>query len=586
MSDVALSLANVTKTFRRFQHPGWRALDALGVRVPRSRFDEFVALSGVDLEIRRGERVALIGRNGAGKSTLLRIIAGQMRADSGKTRVAGRVQALMELGTGFHPDFTGIDNIRSALAYQGVDTGRVAQAIDEIVDFTELEDFIGRPVREYSAGMYARLAFAVATSIVPDILIIDEILGAGDAYFVGKSIQRMRRLTSEGATVLFVSHDMSAVQMLCERGVWIERGRVKADGEVLPVSKSYLASVRADEELRARARSLSLTKSMLARSPSATHGSVFRLIGESGTAPKHPAAVSAVRFGCGPRQTGELFPQGVEGTTRFIVGQGATNWSTIEVSDGRNLRRFGNFGGRFVHAPFQVDWSAAEAAGRWLELEYLPSRSDDLLLEVFDEAEKRYVALARLPRAAGEPAWTAVRVRIDQPADGATRPEAAAADLQVLPAEDRYGSGPVKIQAFAFADASGERRHTLVSGEAATATMAYSAQEPVSDPIAVLAVYRPDGTCALQVTSNRHGVSMGELRGKGLIRVHFDPLLLGPGDYVASVALFKELNLGSRHEPEAYDLHDRCYALKLLPPPGIGVEIGMVNQPASWERLA
>src|SRR5690606_27647530 len=129
------------------------------------------------------------GRNGAGKSTLLRVISGQMRPDSGVVNVNGTVQALMELGTGFHPEFSGLDNIRSSLAFQGLSRQKAESLIEEIVNFTELEEFISRPVREYSAGMYARLAFAVATTITPDILIIDEILGAGDAYFIGKSIQ-------------------------------------------------------------------------------------------------------------------------------------------------------------------------------------------------------------------------------------------------------------------------------------------------------------------------------------------------------------------------------------------------------------
>ncbi|BCQ59340.1 hypothetical protein PBOI14_10900 [Pseudomonas sp. Boi14] len=286
MSDLTISLKAVNKSFRRFQHPGWRALDALGWPVSKKRYDVFQALSDINLDIARGEKVALIGRNGAGKSTLLRLVSGQMRADSGQIRVSGKVQALMTLGTGFHPDFTGIENIRSALAYQGIQPSRVDECIEEITDFTELDSFLHRPVKEYSAGMYARLAFAVATTITPEVLIIDEVLGAGDAYFLGKCIQRMKALTGQGATILFVSHDISSVQMLCDRGVWLEGGRIRQDGPLLPVSKAYLANIREEEERRVRAKSMSLTKGQvgaLLRESSQT--TLLRLIGADGTPP-------------------------------------------------------------------------------------------------------------------------------------------------------------------------------------------------------------------------------------------------------------------------------------------------------------
>lgn len=583
MSDHAIVIEGVGKTFRRFQHPGWRALDALGFGVPKSRYDEFVALHDIDLKIRRGEKVALIGRNGAGKSTLLRVISGQMRADTGRVAICGSVQALMELGTGFHPDFTGVDNIRSSLAYQGVSPGSVGPLIDEIVEFTELEKFIERPVREYSAGMYARLAFAVATSVTPDVLIIDEILGAGDAYFVGKCIQRMKSLTTQGATVLFVSHDMSAVQLLCDRGVWIERGTVRADGDVLAVSKAYLASVREDEELRMRARSLSLSKSALASDAMRSEIAIYRLLGEGGQPPRHPAAVAEIRFGDDARTLGSIVAHESGSASRFIFERGATNWSSAELVDGRTSRKFGRYGGKYLHAPWQIDWSGAGNAARWMEIDLLPSASDVLMLEFFDEQQQKYVPLAQIGRGAGAGGWQTHRVALPDRLAPAPLPSAASLDLQALHPDDRYGDGPIKITAFGFISDEQERRHTLISGETAMAVIAYAAEAPVADPVAVVAVYRPDGTCALQVSSNRSGLALGKVSGEGQITVVFSPLLLGPGDYIASVALFRELNIASRHEPEAYDLHDRCYALRVLPPPGIGVEIGIVNQPASWE---
>lgn len=571
--------------FKRFQHPGWRALDALGLPVPKVKFDEFIALNKIDLKIKKGEKVALIGRNGAGKSTLLRVISGQMRPDEGHVTLLGNVQALMELGTGFHPDFSGIENIRSSLAYQGKSSTQVSLLIDEIIEFTELEDFINRPIREYSAGMYARLAFAVATAVTPNVLIIDEILGAGDAYFVGKSIQRMKNLTSHGATVIFVSHDMSAVQLLCERGVWIEQGVIKADGDILSVSKSYLASVREDEELRARAKSMALSKAMIATNGGgAEEVSIYRLIGCNGQAPRQKAVVAEVRFGCAEKTLGVIRADGNAGLSRLIVERGKTNWSNLETVDGLTCRNFGDFGGQFVHAPLQIDWVGVGTAGRWIEMYFRPSSSHALSFEVFDEAQQKYTRLMEIPKKKENVGWETLRIVLNNDVEkNAGTIILQTKDLQVLEPRDRYGTGPIKITGFGFFDQSGERRHTLVSGEPAHSVISYYAEAVVNDPVAVIAVYRYDGTCALQVTSNRENMKLLIIKGRGQISAFFVPLLLGPGDYIVSIALFKEMNLASRHEPEAYDLHDRCYTLKVLPPPGIGIDIGLVNQPAKWE---
>jgi lipopolysaccharide transport system ATP-binding protein len=259
MSDIAIKIENVSRVFRRYHHPRYRVLELFGVKPPKTSYDEFQALNDISFDVKHGERVALVGRNGAGKSTLLSIICGRLRQSSGNVRINGNVQALMELGTGFHPEFTGKQNVLASLAYHGV-TGRRAQTLlEEITDFAELEDFINHPVKTYSAGMYARLAFAAATAIEPEILIVDEVLGAGDAYFASKSTDRMKRLTTEsGATVLFVSHDISAVERLCSRAIWIERGGIRMDDDARTVSKAYYASILEQEEARLRSETARL----------------------------------------------------------------------------------------------------------------------------------------------------------------------------------------------------------------------------------------------------------------------------------------------------------------------------------------
>lgn len=158
-------------------------------------------------------------------------------------------------------------------------------------------------------------------------------------------------------------------------------------------------------------------------------------------------------------------------------------------------------------------------------------------------------------------------------------------DLPPIGSDDRYGNREALITAFGFFDNDQTQRHTLVTGEAASAVLAFSTTRQIDAPVPVIAIYRPDGSCAMQVIASRDNQYFSKINGKGGIRVSFEPLLLGPGDYLVSVALFRELNLASSVEPAAYDLHDRCYALKVLPPPGVKVEIGTVNQPANWEII-
>lgn len=587
MSELAVSLKGVSKTFRRFQHPGWRALDALGFPVSNKRYDVFTALADIHLEVARGEKVALIGRNGAGKSTLLRLISGQMKADSGQIQVNGQIQALMSLGTGFHPDFTGIQNIRSALAYQGMPQRRVQDCIDEITEFTELDDFLLRPVKEYSSGMYARLAFAVATTITPEILIIDEVLGAGDAYFMGKCIQRMKALTNQGGTILFVSHDIGSVQMLCDRGIWLDHGRIRQDGDLLPVSKAYLANVREEEEKRVRAKSMSLTRGQVSELMSSHETiSLLRLIGADGRAPVAPLAVAAIRFGDSRGQLGQLTPGVSQGeSTRLIIDPEYMNWKTGQQVEGRDCWLFGDYGGRYLHAPWQIAWPEGLGHSPWIELELQASDTSVVAVEQFDAQLGSYQNLADIAPAPSSNGWQTQRVVLLEQTLETDSEVSLLADLPQLTPDDRYGTGEAVITGFAFFDGERTQRYTLITGEPATAVLAFHAKAPIVQPVPVIAIYRPDGTCAMQVIASLSGQYFERLDGDGGIRVSFDPLLLGPGDYLVSVALFRELNLASSIEPAAYDLHDRCYALKILPPPGVHVQIGTLNQPASWELI-
>jgi lipopolysaccharide transport system ATP-binding protein len=207
-AGVMVQATDLTKTYRLYQKPAHRVLDLVGV-LPSDRYREHVAIDRLTLTIRRGEKVGIIGRNGAGKSTFLKLVTQVVEPTSGQLHVGGKVHALLSIGTGFHPDFTGRENVIGYLAQLGVTGARARAVCDDVVSFAELEEYIDQPVKTYSTGMQMRLMFAVSTAIEPDLLVVDEVLGVGDAYFAQKSFARMRQLCDEhGATMLLVTHDI------------------------------------------------------------------------------------------------------------------------------------------------------------------------------------------------------------------------------------------------------------------------------------------------------------------------------------------------------------------------------------------
>jgi ABC-type polysaccharide/polyol phosphate transport system ATPase subunit len=278
MSEPVLELCGVAKQYRIFRRTRYRLMDAFGLPVPQRSYDEVWALRGIDLSVRHGERLGIIGANGAGKSTLLRILAGLSRPTEGRVVMQGRIEALMELGTGFHPDFSGRENIFAALAHKGVTGVEAEHRFEDVVTFSELKEWIERPVSTYSAGMYTRLAFSVATAIRPEVLIVDEVLSAGDAYFTGKCITRMKQLAGDsGAAVVMVSHDLSALQALCQEAMWLDGGRVVAQGKVLEVIRRYVRHVKLQEDqlLRSRDRSLAAFRANVETGPGYGSGEIM-----------------------------------------------------------------------------------------------------------------------------------------------------------------------------------------------------------------------------------------------------------------------------------------------------------------------
>jgi len=240
--DIAISVKNLTKKYRIFGHPGDRIKQAL--TLGRVRFHrEFTALQDVSFEIKKGETVGIIGRNGSGKSTLLQLICGILKPTSGTVEVHGRVSALLELGAGFNPEFTGRENVYFQGAVMGMAKEAMDERFDDIAAFADIGEFIDQPVRTYSSGMFVRLAFAVGAHIDADILVIDEALSVGDAYFVQKCMRFLQGFMQKSGTVLFVSHDIGAVTHLCRTVCWLDDGRVAQKGTPKEVVERYLESL-------------------------------------------------------------------------------------------------------------------------------------------------------------------------------------------------------------------------------------------------------------------------------------------------------------------------------------------------------
>lgn len=265
--EVLIEVENLSKCYHLYQRPHDRLLQSF-FRGRKKFHREFWALLNVSLQVRRREAVAIIGRNGAGKSTLLQLIAGTLRPTSGKITVQGRVAALLQLGSGFNPEFTGRENVFLNGAILGFSRAEIDRRFDEIAAFAGIGSFIDQPVKTYSSGMAMRVAFAVSVCLEPEILIIDEALSVGDAVFQFKCRDRLQDLITRGTTLLFVSHDMSTVKSFCNRAIYLENGQKKAEGEPEHITERYFMDVHAEQIRNIPQKNKSIDRAIIQK----THG--------------------------------------------------------------------------------------------------------------------------------------------------------------------------------------------------------------------------------------------------------------------------------------------------------------------------
>ena len=242
--EYAIIVEDVHKTFNVYLDKANTIKEKLLFLFSRNRKEKREVLKGINLKIKKGESVALIGVNGGGKSTLLKLMTKIIYPNKGKITINGKLTSLLELGAGFHPDFSGRENIYFNASIFGLTKKEIDDRLDDIIEFSELKDYIDNPVRTYSSGMFMRLAFSVAINVNADILLIDEILSVGDQHFQDKCYRKMKELTEQGKTMVFVTHSLQSVSQLCSRAVWLHEGKIKLDGNSNEVIEKYVEATK------------------------------------------------------------------------------------------------------------------------------------------------------------------------------------------------------------------------------------------------------------------------------------------------------------------------------------------------------
>ncbi|MEP7309705.1 MAG: ABC transporter ATP-binding protein [Acidobacteriota bacterium] len=432
---LAIGIEGVVKRYRLHQKPMYRFLDLFGLCPSGpAYYSEHTALLDVSLSIGRGEKVAIIGRNGAGKSTLLKIVTGLVRPTSGTILVNGTVSNLLQIGSGFHPDFTGRQNVYASLAHQGITGADATRIFAEVVDFAEIGEYIDQPMKTYSTGMCSRLMFSSSVVTKPEVLIVDEILGVGDAYFSHKSFERMRQLCADdGTTLLLVTHSIYSALNLCDRFVWLDRGQVKFDGDGKAAISLYESSVKDQEEQHLRQRNVATLGPV-------EHQPIAHVLIRSGTgfSPDRPVALELIEL------------QLHDGKTLTLqVADGAPGWTLIpegnlgrpETVGGRRCRVLRDVGSIYHKAEWIVSLPPHSAVAG-VRVRYQYDGSDAMDVRVFTP-DRKLVAAGELT-SSGQ--WS--------DSTFAGNPTGAG-ELEVLK-QTNYGTGLVRISQVEFLGRDGE----------------------------------------------------------------------------------------------------------------------------------
>ncbi len=594
--EPVIQVDHVSKAYKVFRSRYDNFLDALGIGrlMPwhRGGHRDFWALRDIDLTLLQGQRIGLIGRNGAGKTTLLKLITGNLRPTTGTIKVKGKIQALIDAGTGFHPDFTGKENVRASLTYQGFSPRELADATREIEDFTELGEFMDRPFRTYSSGMQARLIFATATAVNPKILVIDEILGAGDAYFIGKSSERIQRLVDSGASILLVSHSMDHIARLCDTALWLDRGRIVMQGNSLDVVTAYGKFVHELEDRRQRARNTKVNLGHRLARERMDHYSdsvVLRFVVPPGSSLK----ASAVRWFRGEELEAEVRVGDAQDSDSlqdaYVVISGG-DWSRPHQNGGSTYRALRGGPAAEATGSVGVNLFALDPRARYVtELSY-ESTAAGPSVEVWQGGVNRQ--RLELPVTPGGMTTTRFEIALDgggapaspQPAAG----DGMAASTHTDGAMDRKAAGPTRwpgegslqIEDVRLLDREGAERAVFRFDDEMRVRLAVRAVRGGSYPVRPAAVlYRIDG---IKLFSHVGPQLSYIVEAGDVFRVELDlgPLNIGDGHYAFAIAIYRTLDpVGAS---VWYDLIDRDYRFEVT---GARPFAGIYEHPGEWKAI-
>jgi ABC-type polysaccharide/polyol phosphate transport system ATPase subunit len=519
----AISVEAVVKRYRLHQKPIYRFLDLFGLcPAGPAYYSEHTALSDVTLSIGRGEKLAIIGRNGAGKSTLLKIVTGLVRPTSGSVRVNGTVSNLLQIGSGFHPDFTGRQNVFASLAHQGITGADAARIFDQVVDFAEIGEYIDQPMKTYSTGMCSRLMFSSSVVTKPEILIVDEILGVGDAYFAHKSFERMRELCADdGTTLLLVTHNIYGALNLCDRFVWLDRGEVKFDGDGKAAISLYESSVKDQEEHYLRQRNVA------ALAPADEQRIVHLLIrSRTGFALERPLALDRIELHFDDGQTSALpVADGAPGWT--LVPEG--NLGRPETVAGQPCRVLRNTGSIYHKAEWIVAVSPHSTV-TGVGVRYRYEGADQIDVRVFTP-DRRLIVAGELT---ANRLWS--KAAFDRNASGAR-------DLEVLNQTD-YGTGLVRITSVEFLGRDGNGVADVRHGDPFTVRISLRVVPELTgrDVTFFLGFARHESPYSGYVYEPRITLPAAE---ECIIDVRLDSVLLGSGQWYVNMGV-GELGLYER----------------------------------------
>ena len=557
--DYVIQLTDVSKAYRVYR----RMSDVLKEGfLGGERHDLFWALRNISFAVREGERIGIIGSNGAGKSTLLKLITGNLTPSSGSVVVDGRISALLSLIPALRREESGLENIKLNLLMSGANRRDIPSMVDEIVDFTELSSFIYQPVRTYSSGMQARLAFAVATSVTPEILIIDEVLGTGDAYFQSKAEARMRELCGRGKALLFVSHATQAIRNLCDRVLWLENGEIRMDSSADYVVTQYEEDAKRQQDQQTRRGNIEDTATREAGVGSSVDlfaDGVVHLRLVAADVPRfhhtHYVCAPVVRINGGPEIPVPLEMVDIDNSDApAALALLGTEWGRVHRHLGRQCRELSAKIGRLKGGVVSLrDTGPAQAQSVNISLQFDADceRSEETLLpEYFDITSREWIPLRSVPAAQSDGQWKPYAFEADIPR--ATRTEieesrehfereiepAAAIDRVILSADGNTTTTVVEHVAFEL-----------------TVYIAIARRVPLLD--VCLKLTRSDGVHVFWQSSGFADGGYRNVEANFSASFVFDPNVLGPGTYQASVVLGNGWDLQNNYP------HSKIYYRKI-----------------------